>query len=65
MKPKIRYRPDELALLSEYLDRAFPIRRRHELLPGRSQPSIQRKLTELRSKAGTLYRIRDYSARLG
>jgi hypothetical protein len=58
MKPCIRYQPHELKVLEGYLDLAFPITRRHELLPGRSRPSIQKALTRLRRKRGTLYRVR-------
>lgn len=59
----MRYRPEEIALLEQYLERAFPLRRRQELLPGRSRPSIQKRLTSMRRQAGTLYRVTDYQAR--
>lgn len=53
-----RYQPEEIAVLENYVDRAFPLRRRHELLPGRSYPSIQKRLRKMRELAGTTYRVR-------
>lgn len=59
----MRYRPEEIAILETYLERAFPLRRREHLLPGRSRPSIQKRLNQMRRQAGTLYRIRDFEER--
>jgi len=55
---KITYQPEEIAVLEQYLEHAFPIRLRHDLLPGRSRPSIQQRLTKMRRNAGTLYQVR-------
>lgn len=53
-----RYRPEEIEVLEAYVEQAFPLRRRHELLPGRSYPSIQKRLRKMREIAGTTYRVR-------
>lgn len=59
MRPHpLRYQPEEVAVLERYLDKAFPLRRRHELLPGRSHPSIQKRLNRMRREKGLLYRVR-------
>lgn len=52
------YQPDEIAVLERYLGVAFPFKRKAELLPERSKPSIEKRLNAMRRCAGYLYRVR-------
>jgi len=58
MERPLRYQPEEIAVLEQYLDRAFPFRSHSELLPHRGYKSIQKRLNRMRRAHGTLYRVR-------